>query len=126
MSPTTRGTFGGNAQGKRYGFFSFADYFTNRQLVALTTFSDLVIEARERVLRDARTAGAPRGDRLESGGTDAEAYALLEAFGFPFARDEAANAALRQTIADEDAAAAAAANGGVVAAQEEEPQAAAP
>jgi putative DNA methylase len=75
LSPTTRGTFGGNAQGKRYGFFSFADYFTNRQLVALTTFSDLVIEARERVLRDARTAGAPRGDRLESGGTDAEAYA---------------------------------------------------
>ena len=52
--------------------------------------------------------------------TDEEALALLEAFGFPFARDEAADAALRQTIADEDAAAAAAANGGAVAAQEEE------
>jgi len=75
LSPTTRGTFGGNAQGRRYGFFSFADYFTNRQLVALTTFSDLVVEARERVVRDALAAGALRGDRLESGGAGAEAYA---------------------------------------------------
>ena len=52
--------------------------------------------------------------------TDEEALALLEAFGFPFARDEAGDAALRQTIADEDAAAAAAANGGATAAQEQE------
>ena len=44
---------------------AWADLFTNRQLLALTTFSDLVIEARERVLRDALAAGAPRGDRLE-------------------------------------------------------------
>jgi len=47
-----RGTFGGNAQGRRYGFLTFADYFTNRQLAALTTFSDLVTEAREQVLAD--------------------------------------------------------------------------
>ena len=53
----------------------WADLFTNRQLLALTTFSDLVIEARERVLSDTLAAGAPAGDRLESGGTDAEAYA---------------------------------------------------
>ena len=33
------------------------------------------MEARERVLRDALAAGAAPGDRLESGGTDAEAYA---------------------------------------------------
>ena len=33
------------------------------------------MEARERVLRDALAAGAPPGDRLEAGGTDAEAYA---------------------------------------------------
>lgn len=59
----------------RYGLTEFSDLFTNRQLVALTTFSDLVMEARERVLRDALAAGAPAGDRLESGGTDAEAYA---------------------------------------------------
>ena len=36
-----------------------ADLFTHRQLVALTTFSDLVQEARERVKRDALAAGLP-------------------------------------------------------------------
>jgi putative DNA methylase len=70
-----RGTFGGNAQGRRYGFFTFADYFTDRQLVTLTTFSDLVSEARERVLGDALAAGLPLGDRLVSDGCDAAAYA---------------------------------------------------
>ena len=53
----------------------FSDLFTNRQLLALTTFSDLVMEARERVLNDALAAGASLGERLEAGGTDAEAYA---------------------------------------------------
>lgn len=47
-----RGTFGGNAQGRRYGFFTFADYFTDRQLVALATFSDLIGLARAKMLAD--------------------------------------------------------------------------
>ena len=38
---------------------TFADYFTPRQLVALTTFSDLVGEARERVRKDVRAAQMP-------------------------------------------------------------------
>ena len=42
----------------RYGT-RFADLFTPRQLVALTTFSDLVAEARARVERDAIVAGLP-------------------------------------------------------------------
>jgi len=58
-----------------YGLTRFSDLFTNRQLLALTTFSDLVTEARERVLSDSLAAGLPAGDRLESGGTDAEGYA---------------------------------------------------
>lgn len=58
-----------------YGLTRFSDLFTNRQLLALTTFSDLVMEARERVLHDALAAGAHSGDRLESGGADGEAYA---------------------------------------------------
>ncbi len=58
-----------------YGLTRFSDLFTSRQLLALTTFSDLVIEARERVLHDDVAAGDPRGGRLESGGTAAEAYA---------------------------------------------------
>lgn len=58
-----------------YGLTQFSDLFTNRQLTALTTFSDLVGEARERVLQDAVASGLPEGDRLEEGGTDAAAYA---------------------------------------------------
>ncbi|MEX0153485.1 DUF1156 domain-containing protein [Microbacterium sp. LMI1-1-1.1] len=59
----------------RYGLTTFASLFTNRQLAALTTFSDLVGEARERVLHDSIASGVPEGDRLEKGGTDAAAYA---------------------------------------------------
>lgn len=59
----------------RYGMTEFSDLFTNRQLVALTTLSDLVTDAREQVLRDAIESGKPRGIGLEAGGRDAEAYA---------------------------------------------------
>ncbi|BAD59295.1 DUF1156 domain-containing protein [Nocardia farcinica] len=59
----------------RYGLTQFSDLFTNRQLVALTTFSDLVGDARERAFQDALAAGMPEGDRLENGGTGAAAYA---------------------------------------------------
>ena len=44
--------------------------------MALTTFSDLVQEARERVKRDALAAGLPADScRLAAGGTGATAYA---------------------------------------------------
>jgi putative DNA methylase len=47
-----------------------------RQLVALTTFSDLVQEARERVKRDAIAAGLPdNGKALAKVGAGATAYA---------------------------------------------------
>ncbi|MBN8437938.1 MAG: DUF1156 domain-containing protein [Candidatus Accumulibacter sp.] len=59
-----------------YGLNTFADLFTPRQLVALTTFSDLVQEARERVKRDAIAAGLPDdGEALAIGGGGAAAYA---------------------------------------------------
>ena len=59
-----------------YGMSSFADLFTDRQLVALTTFSDLVSEAREKILTDALAAGMDAAaPRLAEGGTGAEAYA---------------------------------------------------
>lgn len=58
-----------------YGMTTFADLFTNRQLVALTTFSDLVGEAREAILKDAVAAGLPSGAGLADGGDGAEAYA---------------------------------------------------
>ncbi|WP_368502290.1 DUF1156 domain-containing protein [Corynebacterium sp.] len=58
-----------------YGLTKFSDLFTPRQLTALTTLSDLVSEAREQVLKDALAAGLPIGQRLDDGGTGAEAYA---------------------------------------------------
>lgn len=58
-----------------YGLTEFSDLFTNRQLVALTTLSDLVGEAREKVLADALAAGMPEGERLEKRDTGAAAYA---------------------------------------------------
>ena len=59
-----------------YGLNAFADLFSDRQLVALTTLSDLVSEARERALEDAVSAGmAAEASRLADGGTGAQAYA---------------------------------------------------
>ncbi|MDR0284237.1 MAG: DUF1156 domain-containing protein [Propionibacteriaceae bacterium] len=58
-----------------YGLTRFSDLFTNRQLMAMTTFSDLVAEAREQVLAAALAAGLPEGPRLEDSGADAAAYA---------------------------------------------------
>lgn len=40
-----------------YGMQTFGDLFTSRQLVALTTFSDLVGEARKKILTDAEDSG---------------------------------------------------------------------
>jgi putative DNA methylase len=71
-----RGTFASNAQGRRYCFKTFSDYFTPRQLVTLITFCNLVKEARERVLMDAGVAGLTNDDNpLHSGGLGARAYA---------------------------------------------------
>jgi putative DNA methylase len=59
-----------------YGMTKWSDLFTPRQLVALTTFSDLVREAREQVKRDALAAGLPDdGKALDKAGTGATAYA---------------------------------------------------
>jgi putative DNA methylase len=59
-----------------YGLTKFGDLFTPRQLVALTTFSDLVQEAIEKVRTDAIAAGmADDGVGLDFGGLGATAYA---------------------------------------------------
>ncbi len=71
----SRGTWASNAQGRRYGFWTFGDYFTSRQLAALTTFSDLAEEARERIYADACSAGRPAdGIPLCDGGKMSGAY----------------------------------------------------
>lgn len=59
-----------------YGLTHFHHLFTLRQLVALTTFSDLVSEAREKVLESAVAAGMPDdGLPFCEGGMGATAYA---------------------------------------------------
>ncbi|MEO7300517.1 MAG: DUF1156 domain-containing protein [Verrucomicrobiota bacterium] len=59
-----------------YGMTTFGDLFTPRQLVALTTFSDLVGEARQRIRNDALTAGFPEDGRYSNGNaTGATSYA---------------------------------------------------
>ncbi|MFA4948288.1 MAG: DUF1156 domain-containing protein [Candidatus Krumholzibacteriia bacterium] len=61
---------------QEYGMTHWRDLFTPRQLVALTTFSDLVQETREHVQRDALAAGLPDDDkRLDASGVGVPAYA---------------------------------------------------
>lgn len=74
-----------------YGFEQWVDLFTNRQLVALSTLSDLVADARSKVLKDALAAGIPAGERLEDGGAGAEAYADAVATYLAFALDKLAD-----------------------------------
>ena len=60
-----------------YGMMKWSDHFTARQLTTLQTFSELVGEAREKVLHDAHHAASlPEDSRhLADGGIGATAYA---------------------------------------------------
>lgn len=75
-----------------YGMSSFADLFTPRQLVALTTFSDLIQEGREIVKNDSLAAGMS-DDCLSfnDGGTGAQAYADAIAVYLACAVDKASD-----------------------------------
>lgn len=75
-----------------YGLATFSQLFTNRQLTALTTFSELVGEAQKKAEADAVAAGLPDdGVGLADGGTGARAYG--EAIGVYLANlvDQLAN-----------------------------------
>lgn len=58
-----------------YGMETFGDLFTERQLVALNTFSDLVHEAREQIEADAHATLSADAIPLRDGGKGAKAYA---------------------------------------------------
>ena len=65
---------GGTCHG--YGLNQWGKLFTDRQLVVLNTFSDLVHEARAQVERDALRSGlSDDGIALRDGGSGAKAYA---------------------------------------------------
>ncbi len=75
-----------------YGLPTFADLFTDRQLVALTTFSDLVQEAIERVKLDSANAHLGRDERsLNDGGGGRLAYAEAIAVYLALAVNRMAN-----------------------------------
>jgi putative DNA methylase len=59
-----------------YGLTTYGDLFTSRQLVAMTTFSDLIRDTRDRVLSDAIKSGlTDDGKTIEKFGSGATAYA---------------------------------------------------
>ena len=75
-----------------YGLTTFGDLFTDRQLVALNTFSDLVHEARTQIEADALASGLSQDSQpLRDGGKGAKAYAeavsVYLAFGLSKATD---------------------------------------
>jgi putative DNA methylase len=75
-----------------YGLATFGDLFTARQLAALTTFSGLVTEVRERVEQDARIAGLhENAEGLDAGGSGTRAYADAIAVYLALAIDRMAN-----------------------------------
>lgn len=75
-----------------YGLTKFLDLFTPRQLLALTTFSDLVQEAREKAVADAKAAGlSDDGQGLAQGGSGATAYGEAVATYLTFAINKMAD-----------------------------------
>jgi putative DNA methylase len=77
---------------RNFGLTTPADLFTPRQLVALTTFSDLVAEARQQAYADALAAGLPDdGVPLRDGGRGALAYAEAVSVYLAFAVDKLAD-----------------------------------
>jgi len=75
-----------------YGMTKFLDLFTPRQLVALTTLSDLVQDARKKAITDAKGAGlADDGLGLIQGGAGASAYGDAVAVYLTFCVDRCAD-----------------------------------
>jgi len=75
-----------------YGLTKYGDLFTPRQLVALTTFSDLAGEAIAKVKIDALAAGMPDdGESLDELGAGATAYAQAVGVYLAFLVDQVAN-----------------------------------
>jgi putative DNA methylase len=76
-----------------YGLDTYADLFTPRQLSALTTFSDLLSEALEKVKQDALAAGMTGdGVGVDAGGMGATAYSQSVGIYLGFGASRAADA----------------------------------
>lgn len=76
----------------KYGLTQYAHLFTDRQLLALSTFSDLVSEAAAKAKADAIVAGwSDDGKGLEVGGSGATAYGQALAIYLTFSLDKLAD-----------------------------------
>ena len=74
-----------------YGMAKWSDLFTNRQLTALSAFSDLIDKARQRIQQDAIASGICNDHvPLREGGTGATAYSDALSVYFSFAIDKSA------------------------------------
>lgn len=74
------------------GFVEFADLFTDRQMLMLSTFSDLVKEAQDMAASAALAAGMSHtGGSLEAGGTGALAYGQAVGVYLAFVVDKMAD-----------------------------------
>jgi putative DNA methylase len=109
-----RGTFASNAQGRRYCFQHFSDYFMPRQLIALTALCDLIPTVKERILSDitASESDAPShvpnpDDKLalHAGGAASVAYsdAVVTYLGFCIDRAAEYGSALSTWLPDDNA-----------------------
>ncbi|NJD66807.1 MAG: DUF1156 domain-containing protein [Chloroflexi bacterium] len=87
FSPNPRETWCRN-----FGLLRPVDLFTQRQLVALSTLSDLVQEIRTHIKDDARRAALPDdGNALGKGGTGADGYSEAVSIYLSFAISKVAN-----------------------------------
>ncbi len=71
-----------------YGLDDFSMLFSDRQLLELTTFSDLIQEARAEAISAARKQGIGDGESLAEGGSGAIAYGDVLAVYLAFAVDK--------------------------------------
>jgi putative DNA methylase len=72
-----------------YGMKQWGDLFTSRQMLALTTFSELIGEARELIQRASIEAGLSKdGERPDGGGNGAVAYAEAVSVYLAFCLDK--------------------------------------
>lgn len=75
-----------------YGLNTYADLYSPRQLMAVSTFTEMIAEVREKVEMDARAAGLGEDARgLEAGGAGAKAYAEAISLYLAFAVDRVAD-----------------------------------
>ena len=78
--------------GRGYGFHHWWQLFTNRQLIALSTFSDLVQETSVQIEKDALAAGLTDDDvPLRDGGDGAKAYSEAICVYLAFILDKCAD-----------------------------------